>query len=64
MELRRRTFLSSLGRSALVFLAGALAPAIRIAPRRFVEAVRGRWYPGPVVAGASRRVREQGKWAG
>ena len=65
MELKRRVFLVGFARSVIAVVAGLVLPvAKRCAPTRFVEALRARRYPGPVVTADAQRTAKTGKWAG
>lgn len=57
--MKRRRFLVT-----VLTAAALLALAERLGPRRWVEAVRARIYPGPVVLLDKKGLRSPGKWAG
>ncbi|HIJ65604.1 MAG TPA: hypothetical protein HPP77_06580 [Candidatus Hydrogenedentes bacterium] len=64
MDIARRGFL----KGALGAVALAAAPALwlfaRLAPRRIIEAIPGRRYPGPLRRRDDAAVRKPGRWAG
>lgn len=65
MELNRRIFFRSLARFSLALLVWPVLPVtVRRAPLRFVEALRGRWYPGPIKPANQHTMTQPGRWAG
>lgn len=64
MALKRRKFLKiALGAGAIA--AAPLAWVFKhIAPARYTEALKARFYPGPVCRIDETLVRKPGKWAG
>lgn len=65
MELNRRGFLGRLAALGATLSASGARVAAKVSPRRVAEAVRARWYPGPVHRLDRKAAREPGsKWGG
>lgn len=67
MQMERRSFLRAVVGAGALLAGPALWLFERLAPARYVEAVRirsRRFYPGPVQELDEREISKPGKWAG
>jgi len=60
----RRQFLASIWAGAIAIAASAQAMGHRILPKRFLEAIRAKRYPGPMETLDENDVKKPAKWAG
>ena len=64
MGIARRRFVGILVRIAAVVVVPASNLAGRVVPARYVEAIRSRFYPGPVKRLSLSDIRKPGRWGG
>ena len=64
MGIARRRFVGFLVRAAAVAVVPASSLAGRVVPARYVEAIRGRFYPVPVKRLSRSDIKKPGRWGG
>ena len=64
MGIARRRFMGSLVRIAAAVVIPASSLAGRVVPVRYVEAIRGRFYPVPAKRLDHNDIRKPGRWGG
>ena len=64
MGIARRRFVGFLVGVAAVVVVPVLSLAGRVVPARYVEAIRGRFYPVPVKRLSCNEIKKPGHWGG